>query len=155
MVDRSGTGMFPWWGILREIEEAEMVPSAPTLADADPDEQVWVNVGYENESDEADSNPLGRQMAVEAAEEVIQEFDFDALILELSTEDARRLRERPGITYVKRSPCEPERIRQDDGEFTWGETAQSEPSDLDTGDSPDRQLDQFHTHSQPTIQHRR
>jgi len=63
------------------------------LASADPDDLVRVNVGFKSDR--------GRRAALDAADEVVRQFNFDALTIRVPRQAATALADRPGVRYVE------------------------------------------------------
>ncbi|USZ67914.1 S8 family serine peptidase [Halorussus salilacus] len=80
--------------VLRATGGALAGVGAGGLASAAPDDRVTVNVGFASER--------GRNAALDAADETVREFAFDAATLRLPAEAAAALGERPGVRYVER-----------------------------------------------------
>ena len=63
------------------------------LSSAKPGEGVEVNVGFTNDS--------GRKAALNAASDVVREFDFDALTLQVPEQAVSGLKNNPNVRYIE------------------------------------------------------
>lgn len=80
--------------VLKTTGGSLLAVGAGGLAGASPDEEVRVNVGFDSDR--------GRSAALDAADDVVREFDFDAVTLRLPKRVATALAERAGVRYVER-----------------------------------------------------
>ncbi|UPV74125.1 S8 family serine peptidase [Halorussus limi] len=80
--------------VLKTTGGSLLAVGAGGLAGADPGETVRVNVGFASER--------GRSAALDAADDVVREFTFDAATLDLPKRAATALSERAGVRYVER-----------------------------------------------------
>ena len=79
--------------VLKSTGSAIAVTATTGLASADPGDVVEVNVGFDAQS--------GRDAAVQAADSVVREFNFDALTIEVAKRAVDGLRKRPDVRYVE------------------------------------------------------
>ena len=78
---------------IRTIAGATGVAGLASAAEAAPDEQVEVNVGF--------ANAAGRRAARREADEVVREFDFDALTARMPARAVDALSANPNVRYVE------------------------------------------------------
>ena len=79
---------------LLKVTGSVLAASAVTgIASADPDEEITVNVGFENR--------MGKTAASDVSASVMREFSFDVMTARMTREAAERLQEDPNVRYVE------------------------------------------------------